>query len=184
MAKQQMLLRIIGGKFKGKKIKLPFIDEVRPSTDRIKETLFNWLMFRIEGATCLDLFTGSGSLALEAVSRGAKKVVALDKSIQAIDHLNKLKDELKIDNMTVVNADILTWLPQHKNQYDVIFLDPPYMLDVIPDLIKVIFDKNLLAPQGVIYFEINKDILSLCEPFFTAIKMKKAGNVYYYLGQS
>ncbi len=148
-------MRVISGKYRGKRLLSPSDDRVRPTTDRIKETVFNVLQFRVEGATVLDLFSGSGALGIECLSRGAKEVVFVDKST---DSVALTKANLKgIDgNYRVVCSDFLGALNSLNEKFDIIFLDPPYDTNLGEIAIDVIVKRDMLTDDGVIYFEHSK----------------------------
>jgi len=120
-------VRIIGGDWRGRKLPVLQSDGLRPTSDRVRETVYNWLQFEIAGANCLDVFSGSGALGFEALSRGAKSVTFLELSSQAAQQLKQNIGLLKIDNAQVVVGDSLQWLNQPATEsFDVIFLDPPF----------------------------------------------------------
>ena len=148
-------MRVVAGKYKGKNLASPKTDDVRPTTTRIKETLFNVLQGYVQGSTVLDLFAGSGSLGIEAISRGAKRVDFADKSR---DSIALVKQNLKgIEGCyTVQNADFLAALRSANAsgvKYDVIFLDPPYASSLGEAAIAKIIELDLLKKDGIIVFE-------------------------------
>src|SRR3990167_10705810 len=120
-------VRIIGGKWRGKKISFPPLSFLRPTHDRIRETLFNWMEPYLHDAVCLDLFAGSGVIGFEALSRGAKFVVMVDQDIEVITSLKKNLKTLSAENVEIIQAKIpaKTFKSQQK-QFDIVFLDPPY----------------------------------------------------------
>ena len=176
-------LRIIGGQWRGRK--LSFADEpgVRPTADRVRETLFNWLMLDIEGARCLDLFAGSGALGLEALSRGAKEVVFVDSNQKVV---NAIKTELNIlaaDNAQVIKQSAESYLQtQNNNSFDIIFLDPPFHKEFLLPIIQQLITGNWVKQDSLIYIEAEKE---LGEPVLPAgwhfHKKKIAGQVGFYL---
>lgn len=149
-------LRIIGGDWRSRKI--PFIDAqgLRPTPDRIRETLFNWLQGDVYGASCLDLFAGSGALGIEALSRGADDVVFVEKN-QSV--ANQLTDNLKTLNSDseVLQGDALKLLSGEslgfKKPFDIVFLDPPYRKGLLEDSLQSLFENELLEKNGLIYLE-------------------------------
>lgn len=122
-------MRIISGKYKGHPLVEFQADHIRPTTDRVKETLFNKLMFEIEGTRVLDLFAGTGNLGIEALSRGAREVVFVEKHPKSIEILKKNLAKLKVPSTDyrIINMDVLAYLKGYENEaYDIIFADPPF----------------------------------------------------------
>lgn len=153
---QNSSIRIIGGDWRGRKLEVLNEDGLRPTGDRTRETLFNWLQFEIAGKRCLDLFAGTGALGLEALSRGAGEVVFIEKSARVAKKLNDNLAVLKSQS-TVVNADALDFLPKETSQFDLIFIDPPFHKDLASKALMLIDQQDLLAEQGKIYLEIEKN---------------------------
>ncbi len=173
-------IRIIGGTYRGKKIQFPCVDGLRPTADRVKETLFNWLMHDIHDARCLDVFAGSGSLGIEAFSRGASRVVFVEHSKAAYAQLKKTLSSFSSPKLSVVNTDALLYLEQCKEQYDLIFLDPPFAKNWIPTCLEYIRLNQLLAPEGLIYLE-SAQAIDLSTGPWKQKKQKKTGHVFYSL---
>lgn len=178
-------VRIIAGKWRGRKIQFPSVPGLRPTPNRIRETLFNWLAPYIHGASCLDLFTGSGSLCFESLSRGAAHVLSLEKNHDAYQALRTNAERLKAYDMEILQKDALTWLierPIIPPTFDVIFVDPPYALKALSKCFGLLENHGCLKPESLIYFESDVPIESLTIPeTWTILKKKKAGSVYYYL---
>lgn len=152
-------IQIIAGKWKGRKI--PIINQltVRPTSSRIRETLFNWLNPIITNTTCLDCFTGSGALGLESLSRGAKKVTCIDKDIKCITLLKKTVKKLNNynKNIEIIYSDCRNWLQNSNNTYDIIFIDPPFSkASIIPEIILLLEKNNHFKKKSWIYLEIPK----------------------------
>lgn len=145
-------MRVIAGKYKGRRLNSPSDENVRPTTDRIKETLFNVLQSDIPDAVVLDLFAGSGALGIESLSRGAEEVIFVDKSK---DSINLIRDNLKgMDgNYKITQADFLSALRNFDKKFDVIFIDPPYASGLGEMAVDAVLDKGLLADGGVIVYE-------------------------------
>lgn len=184
-------IRIIGGKWRGRKINFPATETLRPTPDRIRETVFNWLAPYIVDAACLDLFAGSGALCFEALSRGAGSVLALEKDPKVIAAIKSNAEILETgDNIKIIQADSIQWIHENKQNtngaeeisFDIIFLDPPYALNLLPKCFDLIKRHHLLKANGLIYLESDAP---LSEEFLTQgfhiEKQKKAGNVYYGL---
>ena len=148
-------MRIIGGRLKGLRLNPPKNLPVRPTTDMAKEALFNILLNQIdfEGIKVLDLFSGTGNISLEFASRGAEKVTGVDRSIQCVHYLKDASRQHGLTQVEVFKADVFKYLEMETEQYDLIFADPPYDLNRIPEIPKVIFDKKLLAEGGLLIVE-------------------------------
>lgn len=175
--------RIIGGEWRSRKLGFPGdVDSLRPTPDRVRETLFNWLQLTIAGARCLDLFAGSGALSFEALSRGAQHVTAVDMSPRATASLQANCTTLSCKDMSIVTADALQWLKRSANaaQYDIVFLDPPYKLDLLSECLGLLESGNLVKPGGVVYLESDRALESFTLPQnWVLAKSKKAGQVFY-----
>ena len=150
-------MRVISGTARGKKLSSLEGLTTRPTLDRVKEALFNILQFDLKGARILDLFSGSGALGIEALSRGAKEAVLCDNSHKAIQIINKNLEETRlIDKAKVVNRDYIDAIKQlHKQsqKFDIIFLDPPYKTDYVIKSINYILEYKLIAEDGIIVVE-------------------------------
>ncbi len=175
-------LRIIAGKHRGRRLTFPALPGVRPTPDRVRETLFNWLTFTIEGANCLDLFAGSGALGLEAISRGAGSVTFVDRN-QAI--VNNLRDQIDLlkESAQFVQADVLEWLGRSTTtKYDLIFMDPPFNQNFIEPACRLLTTNGYLKQGCRIYLEAETSLQPLPVPdSWQIIKHKKAGQVQYCL---
>ena len=119
-------VRIIAGKWRSRIVRFPPAAQLRPTPDRVRETLFNWLGQRLDGLACLDLFAGSGALGFEALSRGARRVVMVEADRKVAAALRESAQELGAGDVEVVNAEALAWLARSTERFDVAFLDPPY----------------------------------------------------------
>jgi len=152
-------IRIISGKWRGRKLPVLNAEGLRPTTDRTKETLFNWLMNDVQDATCLDLFAGSGSLGFEALSRSAKKAVFVELETSACkllkDNIQRLK--IKTDEASVIHGEALKILLGFEQGFDIIFVDPPFNKGLIPKVISVIESGNSLVIDGLVYIECEKN---------------------------
>jgi 16S rRNA (guanine966-N2)-methyltransferase len=148
-------MRIIGGALKGLRLNPPKNLPVRPTTDLAKEALFNILQNQIEfdNIYVLDLFSGTGNISLEFASRGAKQVVSVDRSIHCVNYLKDASRQHKLEQIKTYKADVFKYLQLETDQYDVIFADPPYDLNQIPEIPKIIFEKNLVAHGGLLIVE-------------------------------
>lgn len=175
-------LRIIAGKWRGRNIK--FIDQgdLRPTPDRVRETLFNWLRSDVSGAICLDLFAGSGALGFEAASRGARQVTMVDNSSQVCKMIQENITLLKSESVETATSDALHYLEKNETRYDVVFLDPPYKLNILPQLFLLLEQKKCLAEHAKIYIEhdVKKNLPKMPDNWHL-LKAKIAGQVSYYL---
>lgn len=149
-------MRIISGKFGGRKINPPHnMPYTRPTTDIAKEGLFNILQNRvqIEGAKTLDLFGGTGCISYELASRGAESLTIVEKDPQMLDFIKKNVDLLKIENVQIMRMDVFQYINSCTDQYDVIFAGPPYALNTIDDLPRIIVDRKLISSEGYFVIE-------------------------------
>ena len=148
-------MRIIGGSLKGLRLNPPKNLPVRPTTDMAKEALFNILQNQVdfEGMRVLDLFSGTGNISLEFASRGAAKVVAVDRSTPCIHYLNDIARQHKLPNIKTFREDVFKYLNFETDKFDLIFADPPYDLNNIPDIPVIIYHKGLLNPGGLLIVE-------------------------------
>lgn len=148
-------MRIIGGKLKGLRLNPPKNLPVRPTTDLAKEALFNILQNQIEfeDITVLDLFSGTGNIAMEFASRGAAQVVGVDRHQLCVYYLKDATRQHGLTQVQAFKADVFKYLDMESEQYDLIFADPPYDLNKIPEIPKIVFSKNLLKPGGMLIVE-------------------------------
>lgn len=148
-------MRIIGGTLKGLRLNPPKNLPVRPTTDLAKEALFNILQNQIdfEGLTVLDLFCGTGNISLEFASREAAQVISVDRNIQCIHYVKDTARQHKLEQIKTYKADVFKFLEMETEKYDLIFADPPYDLNRIPEIPKAIFEKCLLNPDGLLIVE-------------------------------
>jgi 16S rRNA (guanine966-N2)-methyltransferase len=175
-------IRIIGGKWRGRKLKVPVLSGLRPTPDRVRETLFNWLMSAIPGAYCLDAFAGSGALGFEALSRGAAHVVMVDQSTQVVKLLQEELKQFRADNAEVYCANVPQQLKKPEKPFDIVFLDPPYQQDLLLPTCFFLQEQGFLAQHAYIYLE-SKDVIQTesLPQGWEITKMKKAGQVVYHL---
>ena len=149
--------RIIGGTWRSRRLPLPGIDEVRPTPDRVRETVFNWLAPVIEGARCLDLYAGSGALGLEALSRGAAAVTFVDSSPLVVRQLKENLALLGCGQGEVVCMDVTGFLEGPVSRFDVVFLDPPYGRGWLAPMVARLVERGWLAPGAALYLEHEAD---------------------------
>lgn len=181
-------VRIIAGLWRGRKLPVLNAEGLRPTGDRVKETLFNWLMPYIHQAECLDGFAGSGSLGFEALSRQAKKVTFLELDKTVANQLKKNLQTLKCssEQTEVINQSSLDFLKQMQNQphFDVVFLDPPFHFGLAEQAISLLAENNWLRPNALIYVETEKDKPLTTPENWTLLKEKNTGMVSYRLYQN
>jgi 16S rRNA (guanine966-N2)-methyltransferase len=170
-------VRIVGGRWRSRKIVFPDIAGLRPTPDRVRETLFNWLGQRLDGKTCLDLFAGSGALGLEACSRGAESVVMVEKDAKAIRSLRENARLLGADNVGFVHGDALEFLREARSRFDVVFVDAPYRLSLADKVLELL--PRVLAPQGRVYLE--DDAALGPAAGWLALRRGRAGQVHFHL---
>lgn len=179
----KQIIRIIGGVYRGKKIHFPAIDGLRPTPDRVRETLFNWLMNDIHDTRCLDAFAGSGALGLEAFSRGASEVVLIEQSSAAHANLKKIIDQFENNNkLKIIKANAINYLKEQQKAFDIIFLDPPFAKNLIPECLALIVKNQLLRKGGLLYTE-SAQIIEIDMTHWQQIKLKQSGQVVYGLFQ-
>jgi 16S rRNA (guanine966-N2)-methyltransferase len=177
-------IRIIGGEWRGRKLKVPDVADLRPTPDRVRETLFNWLAPIISGAHCLDLFTGSGALGFEALSRGAARVVMVDYSQTVVNLIKEELVMLKAKQAEVYCALIPDALKTPTKPYDIIFLDPPYQQDILLPCCFYLEKNAFLADNAMIYLEAKALLKESDLPAnWQIIKSKIAGQVAYHLAK-
>lgn len=170
--------RIIGGRWRSRRF--DFVDDgsVRPTPDRIRETLFNWLANDIHGSRCLDLFAGSGALGLEALSRGAAEVVFVDRQAAVAERLRRHTQALEVPTR-VVRGDALAYLGGSGEAFDIVFIDPPYAQGLVPPVL------TALAPRLAAYNRVYVESEAPQEPEAPAgwrlLKSKRSGQVGYHL---
>jgi 16S rRNA (guanine(966)-N(2))-methyltransferase RsmD len=171
-------MRILSGQFRGKYLSAGSDLSIRPITNRLKETLFSILHDSVVEKKILDLFSGSGSLGIEALSRGARHVTFVDSAESSIEVLNKNLNNLKRDQIstTVVKSDALTFITKNKNKYHLIFSDPPFRYASLQELINQVFSKNCLEVNGVliVHHEIDNPFQTE-DVSYTVLKQKKIG---------
>ena len=178
-------LRIVAGKWRSRLLDIADVQGLRPTSERIRETLFNWLAPTLDGARCLDLFAGTGVLGLEALSRGAAEVVFVEKSSIAVKVLRENIEALDAQDAMVHNTDAMQFLTGSTlGTFDVVFLDPPFAADMLDDLCRLLGAASVLASGARIYLEEDRAGPALTLPNgWHMVKSKSAGNVRYSLAQ-
>ena len=180
--RNQGRLRIIAGQWRSRRLEFPGQDDLRPTPDRVRETLFNWLQLDVPGSRCLDAFAGSGALGFEAASRGANEVVMLEKSHEAVTALRRNIELLDAANIDVVVADAMTWLTNNRRPFDIVFLDPPFTAGLLGQCCRILESGQSLAEDAKIYIEhaVGDNEFAVPETW-QCLKSKFAGQVAYKL---
>jgi 16S rRNA (guanine966-N2)-methyltransferase len=171
-------IRIIAGEYRGRRIAVPELPGLRPTPDRVRETLFNWLGQWLDGLACLDLFAGSGALGFEAASRGAARVVMVEEAPRAFSSLEKNRDLLGA-RVELVRGDAFAYLKRASDRFDVVFLDPPFGQNSLAAALERL--PRVLAPGARIYVEAPRPVEA--QPGFQLLKQDRAGQVHYHLLQ-
>ena len=175
-------MRIIAGEWRRRRIYFESSTELRPTTDAARETLFNWLQGRIEGAVCLDLFAGSGALGFEALSRGASEVVLVDSNRRCIKSLHRTSKELQTERYTIVHRDALDYLQCCNQKFDIVFLDPPYHSGLAVEALQKLDSINCLNLDARVYLEVEGDFSSVkLADRWTIVRIFDAGSRSHYL---
>ncbi|MFW5927411.1 MAG: 16S rRNA (guanine(966)-N(2))-methyltransferase RsmD [Wenzhouxiangella sp.] len=173
-------IRIIGGRWRGRRLAVPADREgVRPTGDRTRETLFNWLQFRIVGADCLDLFAGTGALGLEAASRGASKVVLVERDGELVAGLRRAVEDWPGSGvLEIVQADALEWLRRPGERFDMVFVDPPFGQGLCPPALAGLVAGDRLNPGARVYVEqgVDEEEIDPGESF-AVLRRKRQGRV-------
>jgi 16S rRNA (guanine966-N2)-methyltransferase len=175
-------IRIISGQWRGRKLPVLESDGLRPTTDRVKETLFNWLAPHLAHSRCLDLFAGSGGLGFEAASRYADQVTLCELNKPAFQQLEKNRALLSAENIALKNTDSLAMLKAEGNAYDIVFIDPPFRKEMLDECVALLESNGWLAENALIYVETEKELSHFTPPtHWTALREKVAGQVKYQL---
>ena len=187
MSKRKPHTKIIGGVHKGTKIPYKPSETIRPTENRARETLFNWLMHDIEGAICLDMFSGTGALGIEALSRGADKVIFLEKNKDLCLIINNLLEELSVrQKAEIIHTDSLKYPLEKLNLiFDIVFLDPPFRKDFLNNVYNK-FDKTTLLREGSLIYVESEEELEINFMSWKEIKKSKGGQTRYglYINES
>lgn len=180
-------VRIIGGQWKRTPLPVPDVEGLRPTPDRVRETVFNWLEHLQQrnwrGRHCLDLFAGTGALGFEAASRGAENVVLVESDPGAVKRLEATRDKLQAGQVRIVRGDALQLLTRFTDKFHLIFLDPPYAEQRLPAL--MLHCRDLLAPGGLVYAESDRPLIGASADdelaSWTPVRIDQAGMVHFGL---
>ena len=170
-------VRINAGVWRSRLLKFPDVDGLRPTPERVRITVFNWLGQDLTGKTCLDLFAGTGAFGFEALSRNAKSVTMVENSRQAYQSLLQNQSLLKAENCEILNLDAQQFLASNTQKFDVIFCDPPYNKAWLERLFPIL--NQIVSQDGMLYVEAEFEIKA--DATWQVVKQNKAGNVYYHL---
>ena len=173
-------IRIVGGLWRGTRLAVPAVEQLRPTPDRVRETLFNWLRDSVPGAVCLDLFAGSGALGFEAASRGAARIVMIEQNRQLVDQLQRQAETLHATSVEILCTDAIKWLETAAPVFDLVFLDPPFGKGLVAEIITLLADGRGLRAGGRVYVETEAG-LTFDPVGFQIKKQKRAGQVQYML---
>lgn len=181
-AARSRVLRIIGGMWRGRRLRFPPQEQIRPTPDRVRETLFNWIGPRLPGSRCLDLFAGSGALGLEALSRGAAHVKFVEQDSVAVRELRARLIEWRAVGAEVEQGDAVRFLGATAQPYDIVFLDPPFASALLEPCSRLLEERHWLAEHALIYVETDaRDGLPPLPSSWVVTKAKQAGAVGYHL---
>lgn len=174
------MIRITGGINRSRLLETPNVSTTKPTMDKVRAGVFSALGPAVEGANVLDLFAGSGSYGFEALSRGAARATFVDSSFVAVDTIKKNAAKLNQENVTIIQGDVLTFLEQNLQEFSIIFVDPPYKLDVYEDVVKTLIRRNILSSNAIIVLESERE-LNIDESLFGKVKLYKYGLAKVYI---
>jgi len=176
-------VRIIGGQWRSRRLEFPEREALRPTPDRVRETVFNWLAPWIIGARCLDLFAGSGAFAFEALSRGATHAVLVEREPEALAALQNNRERLHAEAAEIVAGDALDYLSRPAAPFDIVFLDPPYASGLLEPCLARLAERDWVRPGGFIYLEAPEGQVPVLPAGWILTRSKTAGQVGYHLAQ-
>ena len=174
------MIRITGGINRSRLLETPNVSTTKPTMDKVRAGVFSALGPAVERANVLDLFAGSGSYGFEALSRGAAGATFVDSSSVAVDTIKKNAAKLNQENVTIIQGDVLTFLEQNLKEFSIIFVDPPYKLDVYEDVVKTLIRRNILSSNAIIVLESERE-LNIDESLFSKVKLYKYGLAKVYI---
>lgn len=178
-------VRIIGGVWRGRRLPVPHHPDLRPTPDRVRETVFNWLQPWLPGARCLDLFAGTGVLGLEALSRGASAVTLVEHDADIFAALQQNLERLETHAAHAYHAEAFEYLRGQGQAFDILFLDPPFRSQLLPACIALLIDKQWIKPGGLVYIESAKAGPGwTLPPSWALLRSKSAGQVDYHLART
>ena len=174
------MIRITGGENRSRLLETPNTTLTKPTMDKVRAAVFNALGDSVKNAKVLDLFAGSGSYGFEALSRGAMEVTFVDSSYEAIKVIKKNAFNLNRDNVEILNYDVLAYLNQNSKEFDIIFADPPYKLDVYEKTVELLLKRNIIRSGGIIVLESERE-LNIDETQFKNVRFYKYGLAKVYI---
>ena len=170
-------LRIIGGNWRGRKIRVSRAHGLRPTLDRVRETLFNWLVADIRDAHCLDLFAGTGALSFEALSRGAADVVAVERNNRTLRDLHKNRSLLGTNRLSIIHCDALRYVEaRHARPFDIVFVDPPFHHQLVPATLEALARSDCMSHGTLVYVELEADTDCVLASSWNRLRHQRAGN--------
>lgn len=174
------MIRITGGKNRSRLLETPNTNLTKPTMDKVREAVFSALGEKVYNARVLDLFAGSGSYGLEALSRGAKEATFVDYASLAIKTIKENCEKLNEKNVEILSSDVLAYLSQNTQEFDIIFADPPYKLDVYEAVVKTLIERHILSSNGIIVLESERE-LNIDESSFSKVCFYKYGLAKVYI---
>ncbi len=174
-------LRIVAGRLRGSRLEVADADGLRPTSDRVRETLFNWLAPIIDGARCLDLYAGTGALGIEAISRGAGECTFVERDRELARRLRATLERLKVEDARVIEADALAWLGGTPTPFDIVFLDPPFGKDLWEASASALESHGWLQPGAWIHVESPAQVMPVLPASWREHRVGHAGNVRHAL---
>ena len=174
------MIRITGGENRSRLLETPNTTLTKPTMDKVRAAVFNALGDAVRNARVLDLFAGSGSYGFEALSRGAREAIFVDSSFEAIKAVKKNAVNLNRENVEILNSDVLAFLQQNSKDFDIIFADPPYKLEVYEELVKTLLERKVVSDGGIIVLESEKE-LSIDKSRFKSVRFYKYGLAKVYI---
>lgn len=174
------MIRITGGEHRSRLLVTPDTNLTKPTMDKVRAAIFSAIGDSVRNATVLDLFAGSGSYGFEAISRGAESATFVDMSNQAIDSIKKNAESLKVKNVDIVKSDVLGFLEQNSKEFSIIFVDPPYKLDVYETVVEKALNNHILSENGIMVLESERE-LNIDESKFKSVRFYKYGLAKVYI---
>lgn len=174
------MIRITGGKNRSRLLETPNTNLTKPTMDKVRAAVFSALGSAIENKKVLDLFAGSGSYGLESLSRGASSVTFVDNGFEAINVIKKNCESLKETNIEIIKDEVLSFLHKNTQEFDIIFADPPYKLDIYEELLKTLLERKIISENGIIILESEKE-LQFDKQEFKDVRFYKYGLAKIYI---